>query len=114
MKNVDLQGLQHRTSTGVAAEKEHAGSAPLYGPMALLNCTRNPRLTCCCPLSSVQHTRNCSTRSGSTKRACTSHCHSLHLLMGWHMYLQATGGLMLWSGCLIKATVMQLLVSNCA
>jgi len=46
------------------------GAAPLYGPMALENCTRKPRLTCWWPLSSVQHTRNCSTRSGSTIRSC--------------------------------------------
>ena len=38
---------------------------PLYGPNAELNCTRYPLLTCTCPLSSSQTTRNCITRSGT-------------------------------------------------
>ena len=44
-------------------------SPPLYGPMALLNSTRKPRLTCTSPLSSTHGTRNIITRSGSTKRS---------------------------------------------
>ena len=36
-------------------------SPPLYGPIALLNCTRNALLICTCPLSSTHGTRksNC-------------------------------------------------------
>ncbi len=37
--------------------------------MALLNCTRYPRLTCTSPLSSVQGTRKVTMRSGSTSRS---------------------------------------------
>ncbi len=37
--------------------------------MALLNCTRKPRLTCTCPLSSIQGTRKMICRSGSTIRS---------------------------------------------
>ena len=38
---------------------------PLYGPIAELNCTRKPRLTCHFPASSCQGTRNWMARSGS-------------------------------------------------
>ena len=44
-------------------------SPPLYGPIALLNCTRKPRFTCTFPLSSTQGTANWMNRSGSTKRS---------------------------------------------
>ena len=39
---------------------------PLYGPIALLNCTRYPVLTWTCPLSSTHGTRNLICLSGST------------------------------------------------
>ena len=39
---------------------------PLYGPIALLNCTRYPVLTCTWPLSSTHGTRNLICLSGST------------------------------------------------
>ena len=42
---------------------------PLYGPIALLNCTRYPLFTCTLPLSSTHGTRNIITRSGSTRRS---------------------------------------------
>ena len=42
---------------------------PLYGPIALLNCTRYPKLTCISPLSSTQGTRKVKIRSGSTNRS---------------------------------------------
>ena len=42
--------------------------------MALLNCTRKPRLTCTLPLSSTQGTRNMTTRSGSTMRSRREAC----------------------------------------
>ena len=42
---------------------------PLYGPMALLNWMRKPRLTWTSPLSSSQGTRNMICRSGSTMRS---------------------------------------------
>ncbi len=42
---------------------------PLYGPIALLNCTRYPRFTCTSPLSSTHGTRNVMIRSGSTMRS---------------------------------------------
>ena len=41
-------------------------SPPLYGPIALLNCTRNPLLTWTFPLSSTQGTLNIICLSGST------------------------------------------------
>ncbi len=40
-------------------------SPPLYGPSALLNCTRNPRLIWTSPRSSCQGTRKISCLSGS-------------------------------------------------
>ena len=42
---------------------------PLYGPIALLNCTRYPRFVCTSPLSSTHVTRNVMMRSGSTIRS---------------------------------------------
>ena len=42
---------------------------PLYGPIAELNCTLNPLLTCISPLSSTQGTLNIICLSGSTKRS---------------------------------------------
>ncbi len=42
---------------------------PLYGPMALLNCTRYPVFTCTCPLSSTHGTRNLNCLSGFTRRS---------------------------------------------
>ena len=44
-------------------------SPPLYGPIALLNCTRYPVFTCTCPLSSTQGTRNLNCLSGFTRRS---------------------------------------------
>ena len=41
-------------------------SPPLYGPIALLNCTLKPLFTCTLPLSSTQGTRNIICLSGST------------------------------------------------
>ena len=41
---------------------------PLYGPIELLFCTRQPRCTRILPLSSSQQTRNEITRSGSAMR----------------------------------------------
>jgi hypothetical protein len=38
---------------------------PVYGPSALLYCTRNPRLTRDIPESSIQATRKVRVRSGS-------------------------------------------------
>ena len=42
---------------------------PLNGPMALLNWTRKPRLTCTWCLSSIHGTRKMTVRSGSTTRS---------------------------------------------
>ena len=42
---------------------------PLYGPIALLNCTRYPLLTCTTPLSSIHGTRKEIILSGSTRRS---------------------------------------------
>ena len=42
---------------------------PLYGPMALFIWIRNPRLISISPSSSIQGTRNITTRSGSTIRS---------------------------------------------
>ena len=44
---------------------------PLYGPIAELNCTRNPRCTWSLPASSYHGTRNWRTRSGSTMASAT-------------------------------------------
>ncbi len=44
-------------------------SPPLYGPRALLNSTRKPRLICTSPRSSVHGTRKMICRSGSQMRS---------------------------------------------
>ena len=46
-------------------------SPPLYGPRALLNSTRNPRLIWTSPRSSCQGTRKMIWRSGSQIRSMT-------------------------------------------
>ncbi len=46
-------------------------SPPLYGPSAELNSTRNPRLTCTTPASSIHGTRKMIWRSGSQRRCMT-------------------------------------------
>ena len=59
---------------------------PLYGPIALLNCTRNPLLTWTCPLSSTQGTRNRICLSGSTslsRRASLRYFSSLASTIGF-------------------------------
>ena len=60
-------------------------SPPLYGPIALLNCTRKPLFTWACPLSSTHGTRNVIIRSGSvilSSKASLRYCSSFASITG--------------------------------